>query len=159
VVKKKEEEIPVAEATVVETIAVTSDKPSIAGGRYVFATGRRKTAVANIRLFSGKGETLINKKPLDKYFYHSMYRDVALKPLQLTGLLHDFYFTAQISGSGINAQAYALAHALAQAIGGLNEDMHRQMKRSNLLTRDDRKKERKKPGLKGARRSPQWAKR
>jgi small subunit ribosomal protein S9 len=134
-------------------------KPSIAGGRYVFATGRRKTAIANVRLFSGSGNSVINQKPLEQYFSHSIHRDVLMQPLQLTGLANDFYFMANVRGGGINAQSAAVRHGLAQALGGLNEEIRKVLKKNGLLTRDDRKKERKKPGLKRARRSPQWAKR
>jgi small subunit ribosomal protein S9 len=148
---------PIAEAVVTEQISI--GKPTISGGRYVFATGRRKTAVANIRLFSGKGNSLINKKPVEKYFGHAMYRDEFMKPLELTGLTNDFYFTATVNGGGTHAQSQAVRHGLSQALAGFNDEIKRVLKKNSFLTRDDRKKERNKPGLKGARRSPQWAKR
>ncbi|MDQ3018502.1 MAG: 30S ribosomal protein S9 [bacterium] len=129
------------------------------GGRYVFATGRRKTAVANIRMFSGEGDTQVNKKKLEEYFPQSSMRDDALRPLALTGLLHDFYFTATVNGGGTTAQSIAVRHGIAQALASLNDDVRMVLKKNGFLTRDDRKKERKKPGLRGARRAPQWAKR
>lgn len=135
------------------------EKPTIDGGRYVFATGRRKTAIANVRMFSGEGESTVNKKKLETYFGQASMRDAALRPLALTGLMHDFYFTAHISGGGTNAQSEALRHGIAQALGSLNDDVRLVLKKNGFLTRDDRKKERKKPGLRGARRAPQWAKR
>lgn len=144
---------PVAE----EVVAVV--KPKIASGKYVFATGRRKTAVANVRMFSGDGDSTVNKKKLDAYFGQSSMRDTALRPLALTGLMNDFYFTAHIAGGGTNAQSEALRHGIAQALAGLNDDVRLVLKKNGFLTRDDRKKERKKPGLRGARRAPQWAKR
>lgn len=155
---------PVAEATdaaVSATVAAipTLVKPSLAAGRYVFATGRRKTSIANIRLFSGDGKVAINHKSLKDYFYHSDQTSVVLKPLELTGMGHDFFFTASVSGGGINSQARAVQHGLAQALGSLGDDIRIVMKKNGFLTRDDRKKERKKPGLKRARRAPQWAKR
>lgn len=131
-------------------------KPS---GKYFFATGRRKTAVANVRVFSGAGEHTVNKKPFASYFFHQSYREAALKALELTGTAKDFHFTASIFGGGINAQSHALQHGLARALVQVNPEVHTVLKRNGLLTRDDRKKERKKPGLKRARRSPQWAKR
>ncbi len=134
-------------------------KPHIPAGRYVFATGRRKTAVATVRVFSGSGEHVVNKKPFATYFFHHSYRDHALKPFQLTGLGSDFHFTATIQGGGINAQAHALQHGLARALSEINPEVRTVLKSNGLMTRDDRKKERKKPGLKRARRSPQWAKR
>ncbi len=167
VIKKKvaTEEAPkvVASDVVIEQapapVVVSLGKPELASGRYVFATGRRKTAVANIRLLSGSSQNQINKKPLEKYFSQSMNQDRAIRALQLTGLAGDFYFTATVNGGGINAQAQAVQHGIAQALASLGEDIRKVLKKNGMLTRDDRKKERKKPGLRGARRSPQWAKR
>ena len=159
--RKKTE--PVVETTVTETVIAPAEiqigKPSIAGGRYIFATGRRKTSIANVRLFSGSGQSTINRKPVEQYFGHSIYRDELMKPLEVTGLAKDFYFTATVNGGGIHAQSQAMRHGLAQALAGLNDDIKKVLKKNTFLTRDDRKKERKKPGLKRARRSPQWAKR
>ncbi len=135
------------------------EKPKIAGGRYIYATGRRKTAVANVRVFSGDGESTVNKKKLDTYFAQATMRDAALRPLALTGLMNDFYFIASVNGGGTNAQSEAIRHGIAQALGSLNDDVRLVLKKNGFLTRDDRKKERKKPGLRGARRAPQWAKR
>lgn len=140
-------------------VMATVEKPTIEGGRYIFATGRRKTAIANVRMFSGAGDNLINKKAVEAYFGQPSMRDTALRPLALTGLMHDFYFTAHINGGGINAQSEALRHGIAQTLASLNNDIRMVLKKNGFLTRDDRKKERKKPGLRGARRAPQWAKR
>lgn len=168
VTKKKEDvevEVAVAEVTTPDTAVVAEvaeikiGKPSIAGGRYVFATGHRKTAVANIRLFSGSGKSTINKKSVEQYFGHNIYRDELMQPLEVTGLGKDFYFTASVNGGGIHAQSQAVRHGIAQALSSLNDDIKKILKKNTYLTRDDRKKERKKPGLKRARRSPQWAKR
>jgi small subunit ribosomal protein S9 len=152
---------PIAEVTVIESVstAPSVEKPTIEGGRYVFATGRRKTSVANVRLFSGKGETLVNKKPLKQYFGYSVFADEVLKPLSLTGFTNDFYGVCTVNGGGVHSQAQAVRHGFAIAIGKLSEEARKVLKKNGLLTRDDRKKERKKPGLKRARRSPQWAKR
>lgn len=128
-------------------------------GRYVFATGRRKTSIANLRLFSGSGESLVNKKPVAKYFGYEYHVQELEKPFDLTGLGKEFYFTAHVSGGGTHSQVGAVKHALAIAISKSSEGTRAVLKKNGLLTRDDRKKERKKPGLKRARRSPQWAKR
>lgn len=145
---------------VVETSpAVTFEKPTLAKGRYVFATGRRKTAIANVRLFAGSEDNVINKKKLEIYFGQSGMANKALHPLALTGLLGDFYFSANVNGGGSNAQSEAVRHGVAQALASMNDDMKNVLKKNGFLTRDDRKKERKKPGLRGARRAPQWAKR
>lgn len=142
-----------------ETPSVVTVKPTLPKDRYQFATGRRKTAIANVRMFSGKGDNLVNKKPFVKYFANPIHQNQAMRPLEITGLATDFYFTSSINGGGINAQSQALRHGLAQALAALDDDIRKILKKNSYLTRDDRKKERKKPGLRGARRSPQWAKR
>lgn len=146
------------ETTVVSS-TVPTEKPTISKGRYVFATGRRKTAVANLRLFSGKGDLLVNKKPLQGYFFHKILQDTATRPFQLTGFSNDFHFTVTVNGGGMNSQAEAVRHALATALASMGQEIRNVMKKNGLLTRDSRKKERKKPGLRRARRAPQWAKR
>ncbi len=155
---------PVAEATVAvneagAVEATTFTKPTLPKGRYVYATGRRKTAVANVRLFAGSEDSQVNKKSLKDYFHTTNMQDTAVRPLALTGLLGDFYFLASVNGGGTNAQTEAIRHGIAQALASMNEDMRIVLKKNGFLTRDDRKKERKKPGLRGARRAPQWAKR
>ena len=157
--KKEAAEVIVAAEINSPEVQVITEKPTIAKGRYVFATGRRKTAIANVRLFSGKGDSVVNKKPLEKYFAFEHYQEEVLSPLERTGLAKDFYFTAHINGGGTHSQAQALRHGIATALGQLDEAVRKVLKKNGLLTRDDRKKERKKPGLKRARRSPQWAKR
>lgn len=148
----------VVPAAKTETVKVHASA-KIPEGKYVFATGRRKTAVANIRLFSGSGKTLVNKKPLEGYFNFSFYRDIIEKPFGLTGQTGDFHFTATVNGGGLHAQATAVQHGIAIAISKASPEHRQILKKNGMLTRDDRKKERKKPGLKRARRSPQWAKR
>ncbi len=160
-VKKETAEKPAHKAVHVKAV---EDVPKVAevsvpAGRYVFATGRRKTSVANVRLFSGKGDIVINKKPFKNYFYFNFDQDKALKPFDVTGLGGDFYFVAHVNGGGIHSQAEAVRHGLATALSKLNDDVRKILKKNGFLTRDDRRKERKKPGLKRARRSPQWAKR
>ncbi len=155
---------PVVQA--VETAAVQTApetqafaKPTLAKGKYVFATGRRKTAIANIRLFAGSEDNIVNKKKLDVYFGQTGMQNTTLQPLALTGLLGDFYFTANVNGGGSNAQSEAIRHGIAQALASMNPDMKTVLKKNGFITRDPREKERKKPGLRRARRSPQWAKR
>ncbi len=139
--------------------AVVAVKPTLAKDRYQFATGRRKTAIANVRIFSGKGDNTVNKKPFKSYFANPIYQEQAMKPLEVTGLAGDFYFVSSVHGGGMNAQSQAVRHGIAQALADLDNDVRKVLKKNQFLTRDDRKKERKKPGLRGARRSPQWAKR
>lgn len=128
-------------------------------GRYIFATGRRKTAIANVRLFTGKHESIVNKMPVAKYFNYEFYMQSINRPFDLTGLGKDYHFTAHVSGGGPNAQAEAVRHGISIALGTISEEVRKVLKKNGLLTRDDRRKERKKPGLKRARRSPQWSKR
>ena len=150
-------EVAAVEAEAVETTAF--QKPTLAKGKYIYATGRRKTAIANVRLFAGSADNMVNKKKIEVYFGQASMRDAAVRPLALTGLLGDFHFIASVNGGGSNAQSEAVRHGIAQALASLNEDMKIVLKKNGFLTRDDRKKERKKPGLRRARRAPQWAKR
>lgn len=136
-----------------------AQKHTIAKGRYIFATGRRKTAVSNVRLFEGKGETVVNKIPVEKYFSYGFFMEEISRPFSVTGLAGKYHFTAHVNGGGPHAQATAVRHGLAMALSKISEDVRKVLKKNGFLTRDDRKKERKKPGLKRARRSPQWAKR
>ena len=129
-----------------------------ADGKYFFATGRRKTSVANVRLFFGKGDSQINKKTFLAYF-GAAFTPVAMKPLQLTGLESQVYVWINANGGGVHSQAQAVAHGIAQAIVKSTPDFRKVLKKNSMLTRDSRMKERKKPGLKRARRGPQWAKR
>jgi small subunit ribosomal protein S9 len=138
--------------------AVKAHKP-LEKGRYVFATGRRKTAVANIRLFAGEGENMVNKKPLKTYFAFPFYQETIFKPFDLTGQRGNYNFTVTVNGGGIHAQSTAVQHGIAIALSKASPEHRQILKKNGMLTRDDRKKERKKPGLKRARRSPQWAKR
>ncbi len=160
--KKHVEEKPAHvtdEPAVAEVKHEHSKSTHIDKSRYIFATGRRKTAVANVRLFHGKGESQVNKKPFEKYFSYSSYQEEILSPLEKTGLGSEYHFISHVNGGGPHAQAGALRHGIATALGKISDDIRRVLKKNGLLTRDDRKKERKKPGLKRARRSPQWAKR
>jgi small subunit ribosomal protein S9 len=140
-------------------VAAVHEKQATAKGRYIFATGRRKTAVSNVRLFEGKGESVVNKIPVEKYFSYSFFMEEIGRPFAVTGLAGKYHFTAHVNGGGPHAQATAVRHGIAMALGKISEDIRKVLKKNGFLTRDDRKKERKKPGLKRARRSPQWAKR
>lgn len=156
------EATPVAEVVVeapVQAPAKVEATGTIAAGRYLPATGRRKTAVANVRLFTGQGEIVVNKKPFKVYFSNSTLQNEALLAFKLTGLGGQYYFVATVAGGGIQAQAQAVRHGISKALSTLGEEVRRVLKKNGLLTRDDRKKERKKPGLRRARRAPQWAKR
>lgn len=149
--------IPVIEAADAEVEALFEKQK---GDRYYEAVGRRKTAVARVRLFTkGDRSFTVNKKPFDKYFTAKQFVNVVNAPLEKMNCAGRFTITAQASGGGINAQAAAIRHGITRALVLFNADFKKRLKKSGYLTRDPRMKERKKPGLKGARRSPQWAKR
>ncbi len=117
------------------------------------AVGRRKTAIANVKITSGTGKVTINDKEIANP--SRIYMD----PLKVTGNDKKFDIFARIHGGGLVAQEGAIRLAIARALDKLNPDLHKTLKVEGFLTRDPRMKERKKPGLKGARRAPQWAKR
>ncbi len=127
---------------------------------YWEAVGRRKTARARVRLFT-KGDKgfLVNSKPLAEYFPYHRFQSIAAEALQKMKSLERFRVSAKVSGGGPNAQAEAIRHGIARALVLFNPDFRKRLKRAGFLTRDPRMKERKKFGLKGARRAPQWAKR
>ncbi len=128
-------------------------------GRYAWAVGRRKTSVANVRLYLGKGKNTVNKKDILVYFGNKSLVERAFKPLSLTGMESRVYLYANIKGGGLNSQSEALSHAIATAMAKNQPEFRKVLKKNGTLTRDSRMKERKKPGLKGARRGSQWAKR
>ncbi len=158
---KKHAATPAAkkEAAPEQIVPAAVEKKALGKGKYIFATGRRKTAIANVRMFEGKGDSLVNKLPAEKYFSYEFFWEEIKQPFETTGLLNNYHFTAHVSGGGHHAQAQALRHGLSIALSKISEEVRRILKKNDFLTRDDRKKERKKPGLKRARRSPQWAKR
>ncbi len=126
----------------------------------IFATGKRKTATAVVELKKGKGEILINKKyNLEKYFPWIFDRQTALSPVEILGKKKDFDLKIKVSGGGKKAQVEAIRLGLSRALVFLNPEWHNELKAKGFLTRDSRIKERKKPGLKRARRAPQWTKR
>lgn len=160
-VEATDEVVEVMEATETPVVkmAKTEGHNKPAAGRYIYATGRRKTAVANVKMFSGSEKNMVNKKPLTEYFSDKSLQDTALRPLALTGLMDEYYFEAIVNGGGKSSQVDAVLHGISQTLAKLNDDVKNILKKNGFLTRDDRKKERKKPGLRGARRAPQWAKR
>jgi small subunit ribosomal protein S9 len=122
--------------------------------------GRRKTAVAVIKIFKEKeGSFLVNKKPLEKYFPLFELQKTAKAPLELLKLENKFRVLALVNGGGLVAQAEAIRLGLARALVSFKEEFRKKLKKAGFLKRDPRVKERKKPGLKRARRAPQWQKR
>lgn len=128
-------------------------------GHYFYANGKRKTSVARVRLYeNGKGEIIINNKPVDEYFFGELIGSIKA-PLKIANALKLFDVTALIQGGGVASQADALRHGISKALLEYDPELRSQLKKAGFLTRDSRVKERKKYGLKRARRAPQWAKR
>ena len=126
---------------------------------YYYGTGRRKTAVARIRLFPGEGPLMINGKPFDEAFSEEKLRRIILEPLMVTNTLDKFNATIKVSGGGISGQAGAIRHSIARALVEVDESLKPLLRSYGLLTRDPRVKERKKYGLVRARKAKQYTKR
>jgi small subunit ribosomal protein S9 len=122
-------------------------------------TGRRKEATARVRLVPGSGEFAVNGRSLDDYFPTRVHRMVAQAPLRLVGREKDYDVIASIKGGGVSGQAGALRHGIARALIEIDPELRGQLKAEGFLTRDAREKERRKYGLKKARKAPQYSKR
>lgn len=124
-----------------------------------YATGRRKTAVAKVWLMPGTGEVRVNGKTMSQYFGRVALEQEVLRPFKVTGTEGKLDCNAKLLGGGVSAQAIALRHGIARALSHMSEEYHTPLKRAGLLTRDPRMKERRKYGLKKARKAPQFSKR
>lgn len=127
--------------------------------RYVAAVGRRKTAVAQVRLKSGKGHYQVNGRPMNEYFTLANWRETATRPLRQISKAGQYDLSVVTRGGGIPAQAEAVSLGIARALVEENAELRPALKKAGLLTRDSRIKERKKYGLKKARKAPQFSKR
>src|SRR5579859_5482596 len=123
------------------------------------STGRRKAAVARVRLRPGAGTITLNKRPLEEYFPSATHRMVITEPLRLVDKLETYDIDATMTGGGVSGQAGALRHGIARALVELEPELRIPLKRAGFLTRDSREKESKKYGLKKARKAPQYSKR
>lgn len=126
---------------------------------YYYATGRRKEAVARVWIKAGKGEITINGCDFRDYFPREVYRKAVREPLEIVDFLGRFNVKAEVRGGGLTGQAEALRLGVARVISQVNPELRKILKKAGLLTRDPRMKERKKPGLRGARARPQTSKR
>jgi small subunit ribosomal protein S9 len=134
---------------------VTEDKT-----RYIETVGRRKTAIARVRITpAAKSSCVVNDKDVDSYFTTEELRRIAVEAITTTKLPQKFKITARITGGGINGQAEALRHGIARALIIHDLELRKQVKAAGFLKRDPRAKERRKFGLKKARKAPQWSKR
>ena len=126
---------------------------------YVWGTGRRKTAIAQVRLFAGSGSIIIDGKPLEERFPVETHRLVIVKPLNVTDTASKYDIEVKTSGGGVSGQADAISLGIARALLKEDEAFKEKLRDEGLLTRDPRAKERKKPGLKRARKDTQYTKR
>ena len=131
----------------------TSAKP------YFYGTGRLKKSVARVRLYPGNGEITINGRSIDEYFGLETLKLIVNQPFGVTGTVGKFDIVATVSGGGISGQAGAIRHGVARALNAADAEYRPALKAAGFLTRDPRMKERKKYGLKAARRAPQFSKR
>ena len=128
--------------------------------KYSYGTGRRKSSIARVRLFeNGTGSIIINGRDIDDYFGLETLKLVVRQPLAALGLLDKVDLIITVTGGGVSGQAGAIRHGLSRALVALNAENRPTLKAAGFLTRDPRMKERKKYGLKGARRAPQFSKR
>ncbi|MBI3732580.1 MAG: 30S ribosomal protein S9 [Chloroflexi bacterium] len=128
-------------------------------GRYVEGVGRRKTSVARVRLYPAGGSFTVNDRPVEQYFTRAMDLANIQQALDTTGTKDKFTVSVHVNGGGPSGQADAVRHGLARALLKTDEALHTMLRKGGYLTRDPRIKERKKPGLKRARKAPQYTKR
>ena len=126
---------------------------------YFYGTGRRKDSVARVRVYTGTGKITINDRDIDNYFGLETLKLIVRSPLVLLGLEGKYDVVVRVSGGGVSGQAGALRHGISRALLLVNPEFRPVLKKAGFLTRDPRMKERKKPGLKAARRAPQFSKR
>ncbi|HOC53824.1 MAG TPA: 30S ribosomal protein S9 [Candidatus Pacearchaeota archaeon] len=151
VVKKKEETAKEEKEIII---------PEKTGSEYYEGTGRRKTSIARVRLYNKKnGLVNINGKKLEEYFSTETLQKTVISPLDKMKSMDRFEIKVLVKGGGINSQAEAIRHGIARALVVFNLEYKKRLRKAGLLTRDSRMKERKKFGLKRARRAPQWSKR
>lgn len=126
---------------------------------YFYGTGRRKSSVARVRIYAGTGKITINDRDIDDYFGLDTLKLIVRQPLALTDTAEKVDIVCRVGGGGVTGQAGAIRHGIARALLQYDENLRPALKKAGFLTRDPRMKERKKYGLKGARRAPQFSKR
>lgn len=126
---------------------------------YFYGTGRRKSSVARVRVYNGTGKITINDRDIDDFFGLETLKLIVRQPLHLSEVESKFDIVVRVAGGGVSGQAGAIRHGLARALLQYDENLRPALKKAGFLTRDPRMKERKKYGLKAARRAPQFSKR
>ena len=129
------------------------------GKPYFYGTGRRKSSVARVRVYQGTGKITINERDIDDYFGLETLKVIVRQPLVLTENADKFDIVCRVAGGGVTGQAGAIRHGISRALLQVSDELRPALKKAGFLTRDPRMKERKKYGLKGARRAPQFSKR
>ncbi len=158
--KKSVEKLPAKEKKKTLKTPKKQEKKPAGTEKYFESVGRRKTAVARVRLFVQPGsDFFVNNKKLKEYFPIEELRQTALSPLSLMSCSDQFRVEIRVKGGGLVSQAESIRHGLARALVLFNPDFRKKLKRAGYLKRDQRMRERKKFGLKRARRAPQWRKR
>ncbi len=135
------------------------DRVQMKNETYYYGVGRRKTAVARVRLLPGNGSIIVNNVPYEERFPRLEHRRIILQPLLVTDSMGKYNAVVKVVGSGISGQGGAIAHGIARALVKADESLKPVLREHRLLTRDARAKERKKAGLKRARKAPQYTKR
>lgn len=157
--RKRAKKPAVVKHAVTEPAASITEKASAVRRTYLYAVGRRKTAVARVRYYQkGDGAVLVNQRPLEQYFTTHERRATARSPLTITNVPFGS-LSIKVHGGGTQSQAEAVRHGIARVLNLVHPDTRPVLKKAGFLTRDARVKERKKYGLKRARRAPQWQKR
>jgi small subunit ribosomal protein S9 len=128
-------------------------------GKYYEGIGRRKEATARVRIYAGQGSFLVNERPVDQYFYRMVWLQQVREPLRATQNENRFTISARVLGGGLGGQAQAVSLGVARALVAADENFRKDLRKVGVLTRDAREKERKKPGLKRARKAKQYTKR
>ena len=159
--KKAEAEVEAKEEKPAKKTATKTKKPAVKKDTSIqyLGTGRRKKSIARVRLIPGTGEFIVNKRTIDEYFHLGTLIQVAKQPLVLVGMENKFDVYVNVVGGGFRGQAGAIRLGVARALVEFDENLRKEIKKEGFLTRDARTKERKKYGLKKARKAPQFSKR
>lgn len=126
---------------------------------YIYATGKRKSSIARVNIIPGTGKIIVNKKDMNEVFTLDTLKAIILKPFNVANLMEKYDVIATVHGGGFAGQAGAIAHGISKALASTDLETRKLLKKAGLLTRDSRVKERRKYGLKKARKAPQFSKR
>jgi small subunit ribosomal protein S9 len=157
--ERREREAALAGEAEEEPAAASRAPAKMAGDSRFLATGKRKNAIARVTVLPGKGEFVVNGRPLEEFFPRPLHQTTARQPLAITGYEGNVDVRVRVHGGGVSGQAGAVRHGIARALTEVDPELRGELKRRGFLTRDARVKERRKAGLKKARKRPQFSKR